>query len=306
MNHIVVGIPTYKRPSMLKTLIHSIYACSLNKDYINKIDIVIVDNDRDKTAEKIISQLETQNPKHFKLHYYSYPTKGLSHVRNEILKKSLALKPDYIAFVDDDEYVSPEWLNELLITLLKMNADIVQGPNKPIFENKISKGLEHWFDTVDYKNCTQVNFIETNNLLITAEFLLKTNLSFDLRFDVSGGEDTFLGVQALKKNAKIFWAKDAIVYETIPRKRANLKWLLLRKYRGATTYTYILKLEKKYFALLKKIVVSSCYLPLGLISLILVPFPINMRFWGLIKISEGIGGFAGMANITYEEYAKSL
>ena len=42
----------------------------------------------------------------FKLHYHNYPIKGLSNVRNEIMEKALLLDPDFVVFVDDDEYVT--------------------------------------------------------------------------------------------------------------------------------------------------------------------------------------------------------
>ncbi len=303
MNHLVIGIPTYKRPSMLKKLILSIFSMDINEDLIKSVTIVLVDNDTKRTGEPIAQELMTQCPSSFNFHYYSFPKKGLTNVRNEILDRALIFNPDYIAFVDDDEYVAEYWLNEMITTMVKNNADIVQGPNVPVFEKKPAHYLACWFNFDNFENNEKIDFVETGNSMIRSKFLRDNNLRFDSRFNQTGGEDTYFGVRAIKNGAVIFWAKNAIVYETIPRSRSTVQWLVKRLYRAATTYTYILKLEKKNILLAKKIAVSFFYLFIGIIGLILLPFPVRHRYWGLFKICEAFGGFAGFFNIRYKEYA---
>ena len=303
MNQVVIGIPTYKRPIMLEKLILSIYASLVNQDLINSIHIVVVDNDVQRTAEAVISTLKNKCVLPFTIQYFNFPKKGLTHVRNEIIEQSLSFKPDYIAFVDDDEYVTNNWLNELLQTMIDMKADIVLGPNLPVFEKEVPECLSRWFHVLNFETNTQMELVESNNLLIKSEFLIEHKLRFDSRFDQTGGEDTFFGVQAIEKGARIFWSHDAIVYETIPEKRATLKWLMRRIYRSASTFTYILKLRKSYVMLIRKFLISIFYLGLGICSLVLLPFSGKHKYLGLIKISEAFGGFAGMLNIRYKEYA---
>jgi len=303
MNQLVIGIPTYKRPAMLEKLILSIYASHINQNLISSIYIVVVDNDAERTAESAISQLKKKCVQPFELHYFNYPKKGLTHVRNEIIKQSLSFNPDYIAFVDDDEYVTENWLNELVKTMIDMNADIVLGPNLPVFEKEVPKYLSRWFDVHNFENNKRMQIVESNNLLIKSKFLIDYNLRFDSRFDQTGGEDTFFGVQAIQEGARIFWSHDAIVYETIPEKRATLKWLMRRIYRSASTFTYILKLRKSYIMLIRKFLISIFYLGFGICSLVFLPFSTKHKYLGLIKISEALGGFAGIINIRYKEYA---
>lgn len=305
MNQLVIGIPTYKRPVMLEKLILSIYASQINHNLINSINIVVVDNDIERTAESVIRELKNKCILPFTLHYFSYPKKGLTHVRNEIIKQSLNFKPDYIAFVDDDEYVTENWLNELMKTMFHTKADIVLGPNLPVFEKEVPEYIARWFYVHNFETNTQMELVESNNLLIKSKFIIDHNLRFDSRFDQTGGEDTFFGVQALQKGARIFWSHDAIVYETIPKKRATLKWLMRRIYRSASTFTYILKLKKSYIMLLRKLLISIFYLGFGICSLVFLPFSSKHKYLGLIKISEALGGFAGMINIRYKEYAAS-
>ena len=68
--------------------------------------------------------------------------------------------------------------------------------------------------------------------------LIAKNVWFDPRFNNTGGEDYYFGIMMIKKGASIYWASEAIVYETVPEDRANLKWLIKRYYSGANTYTY--------------------------------------------------------------------
>ena len=305
MNELVIGIPTYKRPLMLEKLVLSIYASQLRKELIGSVNIVVVDNDVERTAESISIELKNKCPLPFTFHYFNFPKKGLTHVRNEILKQAMNFKPDYIAFVDDDEYVTENWLNELMKTMIHMNADMVQGPNIPVFEKEVPEYLARWFYVHNFETNTQLKSVATNNLLIKSKFLTDHNLRFDSRFDQTGGEDTFFGVQAIQKGARIFWSHDAIIYETIPEKRATLKWIMRRIYRAATTFTYILKLRKSYLKLIRKFIISVLYLAVGIFGLLLIPFSFKYKYWGLFKICAGLGGFAGMFNIRYKEYATS-
>jgi succinoglycan biosynthesis protein ExoM len=106
----------------------------------------------------------------------------------------------------------------------------------------------------------------------------------------------------IKKGATIYWASKAIVYETVPDSRANIKWLSERYYSGANKYAFRLKIEKNYIKILKKILISWLYIILGFCTLILTPFPFKKRYWGLLKLCEGCGGITGFLSIRYNAY----
>jgi succinoglycan biosynthesis protein ExoM len=305
MNSIVIGIPTYKRPIMLKNLILSIVKCNINEILIKDINIIIVDNDIDKTAEIIVKELKDKVYGFYKLDYYNYPVKGLSNVRNELFKKALEFNPDYIVCIDDDEYPVSDWLNQLLHAITTTKADIVLGRIIPVFENEVSHYVSYWFNYKNLQNYQRVYRFNAGNFIISVSFLLKHKIKFDDRFNLTGSEDSYYGVKAIKEGAKIYWSSNAIAYETIPANRAKLKWLIRRRYNGANTFTYIMKLEKNYLGLLKKNLVNIAYLFSGTIALVFIPFPFRWKYWGILKISESIGGFAGLFGIQYQEYAKA-
>ena len=304
MNHLVIGIPTYKRPLMLEKLVNSIYTCNIERKFISAIDILIVDNDIEQTAEATSLQLKNRCPLTFNLHYHNYPIKGLSNVRNEIIEKALLLEPDFVVFVDDDEYVTRDWLNELIYTAVINDGDMAMGPVIPKFEIEASKAISNWFFPTRHENHKKLDFIMTGNLIMRAKFLKDHQLQFDTRFNTTGSEDFYFGICVLKKNGAIYYASKAIAYECISKKRATLKWLIQRKYRGANSFMYILILEKKFLAVIKKLFISFIYFYLGVVCLIFLPFDFKFRYFGIIKIAESIGGFTGLLNIKYNEYSK--
>ncbi len=305
MYNIVIGIPTYKRPLMLQNLVVSISRCNVNKSFIKTLDIVVIDNDMDRTAESTVTHLSDTCSGFFNIHYCNYPVKGLSNVRNELIRRAMEFNPDYIVSIDDDEYATRDWLNELVLTVSSNNGDIAVGPVIPEFENRVSPFISYWFRYHDLINHQITRVFETNNYIISVKFLSEHKLQFDNRFNSTGAEDSYFRITVLKKGARIYWARDAVAYETIPQKRAKLGWLIMRNFRSAITYTYILKLEKNHVALLKKTIVSAFYLGSGFISLILLPLPIRWKYWGIIKLAESIGGFAGLFDFKYHEYAKA-
>ena len=302
MFNIAICIPTYKRPLMLKKLILSIIDCKINKSLIKDIKIIVVDNDVAKTAELVINELKEKLCTKSEINYFNFPIKGLSNVRNESIKSALLLNPDFLVFVDDDEYVTSEWLNELVKTIIANKGDLTMGPVISIMGNKISDSISYWLQRPNYLNNTKLGFIRTGNLIINVKSLIKFEIWFDKRFNTTGGEDFYFGVQMINKGATVYWAAKAIVYEPVPESRANIKWLLKRIYREATTYTYILKLEKEYLRLMKKILVSLIYIITGIGAIILLILPIKKRYWGILTLTEGIGGLAGFFSILYNEY----
>jgi hypothetical protein len=80
--------------------------------------------------------------------------------------------------------------------------------------------------------------------------------------------------------------------------------LIKSHYNHALTHTYILKLERKYPLLIKKTLVSGAYFLVGTIALLTLPLTFIWRYWGILKISEALGGFSGLFSIHFHEYAK--
>ena len=287
---------------MLKKLVLSIFGCNLNESLIREVSIIIVDNDALKSAESVVNELKGKHAAKYEISYFSYPVQGLSNVRNELLKNGIKQNPDFLIFVDDDEYVTPDWLNELVGTIIINNGDMTMGPVNSVVSKKIPGYISCWLDRADYVNNSRLNFIRTGNLIIRLKSLLERSIWFDPRFNKTGGEDSYFGHQMIKAGAKVYWASNAVAFETVPDNRANIKWISKRYYNAANKFAFRLKIEKNSSKILKKILISLVNIIIGFCALVLTPFPFKKRYWGLLKIAEGSGGIAGFLSIRYEEY----
>lgn len=287
---------------MLENLIVTILENSIDNLLIAQVTIIIVDNDKNKSAEESVERFINKTNHIFSLSYYVYPAKGIADVRNELIRKAFRTKCDFFVFIDDDEFVTKNWLHELLKTIDLNEADAARGPVLAIQPENVSKYLWCWFKRENHSNNQQLSTLTTGNLILRRSSLEKYQVWFDSRFNATGSEDAYFGIEFLKKGAKICWSERAIAYEIIPNSRANLKWLLRRVYRTSGTYSYMLKLQKKYFLIAKKTVVSLFYLILGCVALFGLLTNIKKRYWGILKIAEGAGGLMGVVSIRYKEY----
>lgn len=302
MHKIVICIPTYKRTEMLKHLIDSIFESCIDKLLIKDVCIIVADNDIDKTAENILKKINIKPLWISNIEYFNHPSKGISNIRNALIKKAILLNPDYLVFIDDDEYVTKEWLNELVKIISINDADAARGPVLAKVADNTPDYVSCWFRRESYPNNFQLHTLSTNSLILKRLTLQKLNIWFDKRFNITGSGDHYFGIQLLKKGARIVWAVNAIAYETIPETRANIKWLMKRIYRCSNGYTYILKLEKEYLKIIKKILVSFIYIIAGFFSILLLIIPIKKRYWGIYTLSKGVGGLTGLFNLHYKEY----
>lgn len=287
---------------MLKKLVSSIVECNMDKSLIREASIIVVDNDAGKTAEPVVKELNQNICRENEIAYFHYPLKGLSNVRNELLKIGLDRNPDFLVFVDDDEIVSGNWLNELVGTIIRNDGDMAMGPVNSLVSKKIPEYISYWLKRPAHADNEMLHYIRTGNLIIRAKSLSEKKIWFDPRFNHTGGEDSYFGLQMFKKGATVYWASRAIVYETVPDDRANLSWIARRFYNGANKYSYILRIENNYKKIIKKLVISFLYIIQGFFSLILIPFPIRKRYLGILKLYEGWGGIKGLLGLRYNEY----
>ena len=196
------------------------------------------------------------------------------------------------------------WLNELIYCMVKNNCDMAMGPILPDFDKEVALAISQWFFRPKHDNGDKLDFIITGNLIMCAKFLKDNQLQFDPRFNTTGAEDSYFGISVLRKDGIIRWAANAVAYETIPAQRTTLKWLLKRRYNGANTYMFTMMLEKCYKKIIIKLMVSFINLPLGFLCLIGLPFKFKYRYFGLLRIADGLGGFAGLMNIKFHAYSE--
>ena len=105
--NVAVGVITRKRPRGIARLLESISALHRAQDGAGtvRVTLIVVEND---ISSALSEPLSCKVP----IHYVLEPKVGIPCARNRVIKEALLLdpRPEWLAFVDDDETVEPNWL----------------------------------------------------------------------------------------------------------------------------------------------------------------------------------------------------
>jgi succinoglycan biosynthesis protein ExoM len=252
MNKVCICVCTYKRPDYLRKLLESLKKMLINN--LNKLELhlIIVDNDKAGSAHSIVLE---QSFIELKIIYEIESNRGISCARNKCIELALKTGSEFISFVDDDEYVSENWIYELLNAAINFNADIVAGPVVRVLPESSPKWIRtNMFDAKRLKTGTLINTCASGNVIFKTEIIRKENIRFDLMYSLTGGEDTQFFMKLKKLGYTIIVSNEAIVYEWVPISRVKLKYLLKRELTNSVNFVHIEReLEKKYLSYLRPI-----------------------------------------------------
>lgn len=228
-DHIYIGICTRKRPQMLEALLDSLLASPTPKEA--KVTICIAENDTVTTSKHIVDKKKPSPP--VGIVYALEPEIGISQARNKLLNMAFDNNASVLVFIDDDERVDGNWLTNLYQCFLNTGRNkIIQGSVIPEMEHHSDQLWLPFFHRKARNTGDNLLYCTTNNTLIPLDIIQKNKLYFDTSLAKSGGEDTLFFAQAKEYGAQLIYCNEAIVFETIPTTRANLKWLSKRKLRS--------------------------------------------------------------------------
>lgn len=236
---VTIGICTFRRPQIANTLA-SLAKLILPLD--TTLHIVVADNDDTPSAQVTVATAAEQVG--LPVTYIHAPAHNIATARNACLA---AAKGEYFAFIDDDEFAEPLWLSELLDTRRNSGAEIVLGPVIALYPPQAPRWAlaADFHSTIPAEPHSAITAGYAGNVLLHLSSPTLTSLRFSERFGAEGGEDTDFFHRAHKAGARIAYAEKAVVYEPVPVSRANLSWLLKRRYRYGQTYALRLLDEKK-------------------------------------------------------------
>jgi GT2 family glycosyltransferase len=150
----------------------------------------------------------------------------------------------HIAVIDDDEIADPEWLEKLCATAENLGADIVAGPQIPVFPAGDRGWAAHPVFAPPYAATGAVDVLySSGNLLIGREVLARMGPPYlDLRFNFMGGGDSDFLSRSRQAGFRLAWCAEAKVSETVPARRLERDWIRKRSLRNGVISTLV---EKK-------------------------------------------------------------
>lgn len=229
MTTVTIGIASCGRMTLARCLA-SLAAIDVPAGHA--IDIVIAD---DSLAGAVPSIVAAAAPLPFPVRIVATGARNVSIARNACLD---AATGDLLGFIDDDEWVEPDWLVRMLAAMADFNADCVFGPVHPLYPT----GTPDWIVRanplhVDWgRRGRRVTLGRGGNTLMKRAVVDASGLRFDASLGRTGGEDTSFFYALGRTGALMVVTDDALVHEDAPPARVNVAYFRHRALRTGQIY----------------------------------------------------------------------
>ncbi|MFZ5605136.1 MAG: glycosyltransferase family 2 protein [Pseudomonadota bacterium] len=294
-----ICICTCKRETLLVQCLESVSRVDVPPGL--GVIVTVVDNDDGRSAEGAVQALTEWFP--FPLRYVSEPRRGIPLARNRALDETYLLGSDYLAFIDDDEWVRTDWLRRLYEYEQTQGGNIiVSGEVVPELPDNTPSEIRGLYKTKNRKTGERVDSCATNNVLVPVSMIRDWGLRFDESNPLAGGTDTIFFHEAVARGAVIRKCAEALVHEAIPASRANLKWLAKRKYRAGITEAWRKQRKGRprlVILLAAALRVLSAVIRSGLTALMGNKLARNQNW---LKACKSAGVFAGVFGLKVDSY----
>lgn len=246
-----IGVCTYRRPELAETL-RSLGELAVPENAV--LRIIVADNDDSPSAKARLDALRSLVP--HEIVYVHCPASNISIARNACLDNATG---DFLAFIDDDEVASADWLVRLIETAEMTGADAVLGPVKAVY----GTDAPGWMQRGDFHSTfpvfvgAQIITGYTCNVLLRLAAPSLAGRRFNLALGRSGGEDTEFFTHMHRMGGKIAYAPAAWVEEPVPAKRAAFSWLAKRKFRFGQTHGRLIDAKSGLIAKLRQVSVAT-------------------------------------------------
>lgn len=253
---ISVIIPTYKPDYYIWECLDSIKEQTLNKNLFEVL--IILNGEKEPYYNDILNYIKKYNLENFKLLYTEQ--NGVSNARNIGLDNC---NGDYIAFIDDDDYIDKEYL-QILYQAIQDNGD-----SGIILSNYIN--FEEINKNIISKSNYKLNFYSRNLIKFRQTFsmiwgkLIPKKVISNFRFNLNykNGEDSLFMLEISKNIKYISTMKKEIFYRRRMRKNSanfrarNISEEFFNSYSMLKEYLkiFLKKDYKKIFILIRMLAI---------------------------------------------------
>ena len=302
---IVVTIPTYKRPDhALKTL-----ASVMAQKSSRRFAIVLMENDSDGLEGALAARPLFENSA-VRGSLILAKRRGNCEAYNAGWQTALDRYPNFthVLVIDDDELASDGWLERMCNAATTFQADIVGGPQNPVFDNPEHQDFyqRHPVFSPPYNKSGLVAALYSSGNLLVSRKVLSTIASpwFDLRFNFMGGGDADLMNRSVAMGYKLAWCHEAPVLETIPSRRTEADWIRARALRNGVISTLVERRQREAqpFGRLITLVRSLALIAVSPVRAVLHGVAAFSPSVGLYQIYVGLGRVLGEFGYSNEQY----
>lgn len=295
---ISVCICTYRRPAQLARLLASLRALSSGSP---TREIVVVDNDERRSARGVVDAFLADGTD---VRYLVEPVRNIARARNVSVA---AARGEIVAFIDDDEEATPEWLTEHWRAMQRHDVDGTVGTVVPRFDPATPRWLRQggFFDHSLPPPGTALEWFETrtSNACVRTGPLRCFAGPFDESIGLMGGSDVDLFHRMIRRGHRFIAVPSARVREALPLRKSTARWLVQRHFRNGMTITRILRREMTrgrsgayLLGSFRKALTS------GIRGVVLYPGSKARGLARILQSAESLGKVVSMFGFNYEEY----
>lgn len=189
---ISIIVPVYNVEDKLERCVHSL----LSQTY-NNIEIILIDDGSYDKSGFICDNLLSEDSRIKVIHQKNH---GVSYARNVGIDSSIG---EYICFVDSDDFVEKNYIENFIIGLKNTTDLVFQGINEIKGNNqiikKVPKECYYLYENVlegiaDINQCSMFGYV--CNKLYKRKILIDKNIRFNLTINIS--EDRIFALQYIK------------------------------------------------------------------------------------------------------------
>lgn len=278
-----------------------------------KLSVLVCNNNAEPLEKGYVSALEEAVGVQFFL--VNEPEPGIPFARNTAIEAAVALKPEWIGFIDDDEQVDENWLLEIERAMKTWPADVFHGWTQSTPEP--GANLDWYFNKPRNKRVggTEMSSAGTDNVVIKAQLVdgTKEKYRFNQTMRFSGGTDLELFYRVTDAGYRIVWVPDAITKETIPAERLTLRYQIKRAKAVAAVHGYISRSRKGMAVAVIQILPKAAgrlVQAFGLLFVALGAWAVQNKGWRKVllkaskKLAYVVGTIAGLAQSLPSVYQK--
>jgi len=223
---ISIILPTFRRPKGLKTALESLKNQTAGTQ---AVEIIVSDNDPDASAKNYVKEFAASV--NCPVIYIHASEPGVANARNKALRVA---RGRYLAFLDDDQFASHNWLSELLDAMKTHGAGLAFCPTHAQSSVDLSFKTEclDFFSRDIGKETTGLvkNFFGCGNSLLDRQICKLPVPPFNPNTNETGGEDDLLFSQLQAQGIKIVWTPETSAGENVEDWRMSHKYICIRSF----------------------------------------------------------------------------